>query len=459
MVVFTLSFYAQQVYNNGFEDWKDNNDAIGWTTKIESGSFVLHTAKRTDDAYAGNYAAELKTQNVLGIMVPGVIQLGTLNDDLEPVGGVPFTARPTAISVKLKYTPVDGDSLIIFSYLSKANKKTKSSTKIGACFFSYNQQVSDYQTFLIPIYYISEDIPDTLNVFFSSSYKQITAGSELIVDSLEFLYGDYLLPPQANFPNQLSDTGFMATWQGADFTKGYYLDVAYDKDFINFLPNYDNVDVGDTLQHFVPLQDTSKKEIYYRVRADYDSVISENSIAVSFPIPYAPIVLPASQISSKSFLARWQNIPNADFYIFQVCGTEQFSGSNDVYYDAVALKTNQYAVVGLEPDKDYYYRVKANYPISGKSDVSSNIKVHTTSDMKTQEVSVFFQKNKATIYIDTLSYLNSEAYFYTLDGRMVWNGVLTNRFVEVPDLPAQVLLFIIISPEGDIIRRKVSFLE
>jgi hypothetical protein len=449
--------FSQQVENSDFEDW-NNNSLLVWNNYVNAQGFSLRTANKTTDAFSGNYAVDMKTFTIGSYVVPGTIQLGYLNNKLLPSGGIAFNFRPNAISISLKYKPVNNDSLIIFAYLTKFNTQSNKNDTIGACFYAYNKAITEYKTLLIPIYYKTNDIPDSLNIFFSSSFIQRSPGSELIVDNLKLLYGNFFLPPQVTIPAQISDSGFTASWIGADYTKKYFLDVATDANFTNFLPNYHNRDVGDTSKFYVKVNNRKIKQIFYRVKADYDSVVSDYSLPINFFMPYEPVAYEPSSVSSKGFIAKWQKLNFADYYIFDLATDSSFSSFVPNYY---YLTTNDTAchIWGLKPNKNYFYRVRARYFATGKSKFSNIIKIHTPPQYKNGEISVSYNKQNATIFIDTLSFANSNLTLLTTTGKIIWSGKLTDRFIYIPELPPQVILAIIQQKNGKIITKKLSFVD
>lgn len=451
--------FSQQIPNSNFEQW-DGNDPIPWTAYI---TYIIkfYTAEKTTDAKDGQYAVKLETVNFFGYKIPGMIQLGQLNTStLEPYGGIPFTSKPNAMSIWLKYFPQNGDSLVIYCYLSKYNPITHKRKLFGGTFWTLNRTVSKYTQFLIPIYYIDTLIPDTINIFISSSYKQITPGSKAFIDKIELLYGNYLLPPNADFPENITTKSFIAKWAGPDYAKGYYLDVASDENFNNYLPGYQNLYVGDTTKYLVTVNDSTIKKVYYRVKCDYDSVISDYSSTISFPLPYPPYTLPATEITSLSFRANWEHQEFAKEYIFDLSEDSLFRTFVSGYYYFVTDK-NYVDIYGLNSDKDYYYRVRARYEISGKSDYSKIIKVHTYPEFKSEKI-IFFVDiniNSGFFWIDTNLYKNSTLKIYDLNGKLITSQKITERYIKINNLPLMPYITIIQKPDGTIKRMKTAFLK
>jgi len=447
--------FSQQIDNSDFENWESVNEAVGWTTSITNGGLTVYTAQRTDEAYSGNYAAKLITKNIFGYIIPGMIQLGVFDvDQMELTGGLPFTAKPTALQVYLKYDQQANDSLAVVCYLSRYDQSQHKSIYIGGAYFLYDKPIHDYQVFLIPIYYLEDSTtPDTINIGFLSANMDPHAGSTLWVDNFKLLYGEFLLPPQAIFPEEISIDGFNASWTGAPFTKKYYLDVATDVNFTNYLPGYHSLDVGDTTKYYIKLDSNiSSNSIFYRLKADYDSVISDYSNIVEIPVPYPPIAQNAENISSSSFLAKWSEIPKASKYIFDVGLDSNFENFLPGYYFYTTTQ-NEVNVVGLERDSTYYYRVRSYFLGGYKSVYSNTIKVKTEYNDSDLPVQFFIKRDEIAIYCSK-ELLGSEFFVYDINGNFLKKGILNNRFTYVPYKGINILLFKIMTPSG-ILTKKV----
>jgi hypothetical protein len=75
---------------------------------------------------------------------------------------------------------------------------------------------------------------------------------------------------------------FLAHWLPSENALGYYLDVALDPEFKDFLGGYDNYDAGnDTLQ---TVENLDPGMYYYRVRSYNDYGISDNSNTIEADI-------------------------------------------------------------------------------------------------------------------------------------------------------------------------------
>jgi hypothetical protein len=357
------------------------------------------------------------------------------------------------LEVKLKYEQQGGDSLVIFCYLSRYNKKSQKSEKIGGMYFTYDKPIDEYTTFIFPIYYVAEGEPDTINIGFFSSNQYPHDGSTLLVDSLVLHYGEFLLPPQADFPEEITDSSFVAKWSGADYTKGYILQVASDEDFNNILPGYDNVNVGDTNQYLIKIPDTTVKEIYYRVKADYDSVVSDYSNVINFAVPYPPKNLRAVSITNNSFMLKWDSLQLCDYYILLVAENEAFSDFLPDFRYHITYEDTVW-VYNLEAEHSYYCAVKGYYPVAGKTYIRDTIEVTTLPKPEEYDLKILTLSNSIVFMTDT-TFLNSNLTIYHSTGQMFFYGTLKSTSTEIT-IPATDLYIIQIQkPNGDIIRKKL----
>jgi hypothetical protein len=175
-------------------------------------------------------------------------------------------------------------------------------------------------------------------------------------------------------------TGFTANWDAAEWASGYYLDVATDGLFTNYIEGYQNKNVPNVTAFQVTGLEHDT-DYYYRVRAyNFNGTsASSNVIHVQTPlaiIPDAPVASAASEISYTEFKANWGAVSGADGYYLDVATDASFTSfvtgfnSKDV---GIVASTQ---IIPLQMDTDYFYRVRAYNP-AGTSENSNVITVRT----------------------------------------------------------------------------------
>ncbi|MEA3452709.1 MAG: hypothetical protein U9Q83_12520 [Bacteroidota bacterium] len=453
--IFINPVFSQQpqIPNSGFEEWDDANQATGWTCSFEHSGITINTAQRENSTvYWGNFAAKLETKDLFGEIIPEMIQLGELDiDNMKIYGGIPFTAKPTAFEIFLKYNQLGNDSLVVICYLTRYDESTNTTIQLGGSYYYHAENIDTYTKFRFPIYYTEEGTPDTINIGFASSYKDATAGSILWVDSLNLLYENFLLAPIADYPTEVKDTSFIAKWAGAHYTEEYYLDVASDPDFNNYLPGFENKTV-DTTECYVRIPDNSIEKIYYRVKSNYDTLTSEYSETMEFPVPYTPEILPSDDITTKYFVAKWEKIKTADHYIINVARDSNFYDFVDGYY-YLETDSNEITVVGLERDTKYYYLIKAYYP-RYHSEYSELSSITTPVSEYGDEIQFFTLPDKLIIFAEESVY-GSNFNIFDANGREYFSGTLEKRYTEVPLKSIKILIFNAQTPNG-VFKQKIG---
>jgi hypothetical protein len=200
--------YAQTLFNNGgFEMWTNAlgyNEPEHWyslnSLSTITGAGYKESTVSTFEAYAGTQAALLTSQQNNFQDIPGVLSSGSLFDeqgepDLSNLG-TPFANRPTSFEFYYKYLPAIGDSAVGYVMLSKWNTATQKRDTIGLGEFSVGDSIKSYVKRVVNIVYSSATQPDSIVVFFSTSYDGFNpmVGSQLFIDEFRL-----------NFPVGLND--------------------------------------------------------------------------------------------------------------------------------------------------------------------------------------------------------------------------------------------------------------
>ncbi len=173
VLIFLIAFTVEgQIPNAGFESWTNGNPD-GWITDNDPGdSFVPITP--TSDSHSGNNAliGEVKT-----------LQGFPLNPVLSSV--FPYSERPANFTGYYKFTSVGSDSLVI---LVSFGSSKDSAGRGGGGSMVVKNTVNDYTEFNIPIYWASQNNPDSCIISFTVfPYSPAAhAGTFFIIDDLSF---------------------------------------------------------------------------------------------------------------------------------------------------------------------------------------------------------------------------------------------------------------------------------
>ncbi len=201
--------FAQTVPNGGFETWTNLlffYEPQGYVTSnyasllLGSGGLPRANVSRSTDKVSGTYSAKLESyaQNagdstgVPGIMITGSLDLQNVN--IKP--GIPISGgRPTELRGFYKYSQgLLPDSGLISVALTKYDPTIGTLNVIGGGIVNLSN-ASAYTPFTIPIFYATNDVPDTAIIvmsttavfgFDTAALTSAPVGSVLFVDELTF---------------------------------------------------------------------------------------------------------------------------------------------------------------------------------------------------------------------------------------------------------------------------------
>jgi hypothetical protein len=182
--------------NSDFENWS-GGEPENWSTINRTLLGTTFTAVTRDNTnpQQGSSCIKLETITesvfIIGpVTVPGLITLGEIILDIENQtatvdGGVPVTGYPESLKGWFRYLPATGDSCVIGMGLSRWNGTSRDT--IAYDYLSFGGQHPDWQMFTLPLNYLIQAQPDTMNVIFLSSDAlngSILEGSKLWLDNL-----------------------------------------------------------------------------------------------------------------------------------------------------------------------------------------------------------------------------------------------------------------------------------
>ncbi len=126
---------------------------------------------------------------------------------------------------------------------------------------------------------LADLMPDT--VYYIRAYSIDSAGLSYGNDTT---FRTLLVPPVATAATNFTPTGFYANWMASSEATYYKLDVATDTTFTNFIPGFNNLNVGNVTTYSVN-GFTCGASYYYRLRAYNSNDSSANSNVISGKMP------------------------------------------------------------------------------------------------------------------------------------------------------------------------------
>lgn len=164
--------------------------------------------------------------------------------------------------------------------------------------------------------------------------------------------------PEALSAGSYTKNSFNARWSLVDGADGYYIDVAMDPGFTEFLSGYNNRGVTGSNSSQVTGTDYLKT-YYFRVRAYNSAGISGNSNIIA--VPGAPTLNQVSAITQNGFTASWNSVPGATSYKIEISANKSFSPSLSAWQGTDVGNVTTYKILsGLNPGEKFYYRIKAS---------------------------------------------------------------------------------------------------
>lgn len=179
--------------------------------------------------------------------------------------------------------------------------------------------------------------------------------------------------PIVSEPIFVTDDQFKFSWTSIENINKYEVDISTDN-FSTFVSGYNNkvVEGNDLIAEGLE----SNTLYYYRVRAVNEGGKSAfSNVETAITLPSIPNPFPASDIDSTSFVANWNAVPEAEYYLLDV-STDNFKTFVEGY-DSLQVNGTSHEVTGLQSNTNYQYRVRAFNSLGGKSLNSHIIRVTT----------------------------------------------------------------------------------
>lgn len=169
-------------------------------------------------------------------------------------------------------------------------------------------------------------------------------------------------------------TKFTANWLSLDGVESYIIDVSDIGDFSKLIGGFNGLRIIGTSIEVTGLM--AGKTYYYRVRGVRNNATTTNSntIAITTKIFDAPVALTATNITFTGFQMNWKAVVGAMSYLLEVAKDINFTNFVAGYEskELVGITEN---ITGLDPQKTYYYRLRAKGlgVISGYSNTISAV--------------------------------------------------------------------------------------
>ncbi|WMN06651.1 fibronectin type III domain-containing protein [Marivirga arenosa] len=186
-----------------------------------------------------------------------------------------------------------------------------------------------------------------------------------------------LVPPQSLTASDISDSGFLLTWNSADLVDEYILEVSNDN-FVSNLANYDEITISGNSFQVIGLTRTTTYQVRLKSKLT-DNYVSE-TVELSGGVTTllgTPIATSATNITTNSFTANWDVFSGAVSYNLEV--SEDDFATNLASYDQVSVTSTSFDITGLEASTVYKYRLTAD--LGAQETGVSNVILVTTESL------------------------------------------------------------------------------
>ena len=185
----SLATASAQIPNADFENWVNMGgilEPLGWLTYNDVPTVGGPTVQQGTPGNPGNYHAIVTTRPATGggLPIQGWISAGVdgIND------GFPLTTRPAMLTGQWQYGIQSSDTGQVIVALSKWNNVTSSTEGIAFGSLEITGSLANWESFSVPLTYLSTDAPDTayIRIISSINFSSPVPGSFVKVDDLAF---------------------------------------------------------------------------------------------------------------------------------------------------------------------------------------------------------------------------------------------------------------------------------
>ena len=176
--------------------------------------------------------------------------------------------------------------------------------------------------------------------------------------------------PFAIDPTSVTGNSCLAKWNSVSNVTGYLLDISTSSTFSTYIAGYQKKDIGNVTSYSITGLNPGTT-YYYRLRAynQRNEGAVSNTITVVTALA-APTTLSAALITQTNFRAVWNTATGATKYFIDVSTNSSFTSFVSGYENKDAGNVTILTIYGLQPNTDYFYRVRA---FNGSSSPNSNI--------------------------------------------------------------------------------------
>lgn len=181
-----FSFSQDTIPNGDFETWYSGTSPAYWQSTNSLLPPGVLNCFQISASYTGDYAVQIKTIDLDGTPIPGVLSLGEVGMGYT-AGGIGFTGKPSALKGSFIHGSAGDEVMIIAQFF-------KNGLEMGTGFWSTTDSVANYTEFIAPVFFQTDENPDTLLITMITD--QYTVGSSLVVDNLHMEYVTTSLPSE-----------------------------------------------------------------------------------------------------------------------------------------------------------------------------------------------------------------------------------------------------------------------